>query len=320
MWKIVVRRILMMIPQLFVLSILVFILAQMMPGDALTGMIGPQVDPNTIEQLRIASGYYDPWYIKYGRWMVNMFHGDFGISYNYKLPVFDVIGPRAWNSFYLSLYALVLMYVASIPIAIHAGKKPGSRFDRVVVFANFFVFAIPSFVLYLFFILVFGYQLHIFPPIGSVGSALQPGTIEYVISKLYHMTMPAICLAIISSVGIIQYLRNEVIDAKTQEYVKTARSKGVPMNKVYSHHIFRNSLLPIAAFFGFQITGLLGGSVIAESIFNFQGMGKFFLEAINTRDYSVVTTLILLYGFLSLLGSLISDITMSIVDPRIRIE
>jgi len=134
------------------------------------------------------------------------------------------------------------------------------------------------------------------------------------------MIMPAICIAIISSVSTIQYLRNEVIDAKTQDYVKTARSKGVPMQKVYTYHIFRTSLLPIAAFFGFQISGLLGGSVIAESIFNYQGMGKFFLESIQTRDFSVVTSLILIYGFLFLLGSLISDITMSIVDPRIRIE
>lgn len=320
MWKTIVRRVLLMIPQLFILSIIVFILAKLMPGDPLTGLISPKVDPNMIEQLRIKAGYYDPWYIQYVRWMKNALQGDFGMSYNYKLPVTQVLGPRAVNTFALSLLSLVIMYVFSIPIAIIAGKRQGSRFDKAVVFSNFLVFAIPSFVMYLFFILIFGYKLKIFPTIGSVNAALAKGSFAYYMSKLYHMIMPAICIAIISSVGTIQYLRNEVIDAKSQEYVKTARSKGVPMKKVYSRHIFRNSLLPIAAFFGFQISGLLGGSVIAESIFNFQGMGKFFLEAINSRDYSVVTTLILLFGFLSLLGSLISDITMSIVDPRIRIE
>lgn len=320
MWKTVLRRVLIMIPQLFILSLLVFVLADHMPGDAFTGMIGPNIDQNVVEELRRASGFYDPWHIKYIRWITGIFQGDFGVSMTYKLPVLQVIGPRAWNSFYLSLYALVIMYATAIPIAIFAGKNPGSKFDRLVVFANFFTFAIPSFVMYLFVILVFGYQLGLFPTIGSVDPQAVPGTLYYVLSRLYYMTMPAICIAIISSVGIIQYLRNEVIDAKTQEYVKTARSKGVPMNKVYSRHIFRNSLLPIAAFFGFQITGLLGGSVIAESIFNYQGMGKFFLESISSRDYSVVTALILLYGFLSLLGSLLSDITMSIVDPRIRIE
>lgn len=320
MWKTVVRRLLMMIPQLFVLSILVFILAKLMPGDPLTGLVSPKVDPNIIEQLRIKAGYYDPWYIQYFHWIKNILHGDFGMSYNYKLPVLQVIGPRAMNTFALSLLALIIMYSFSIPIAILAGKNQGSKFDKAVVFSNFFTFAIPSFVMYLFFILIFGYKLGIFPTIGSVNAILTKGSFAYYMSKLYHMIMPAICIAIISSVGIIQYLRNEVIDAKSQEYVKTARSKGVPMSKVYSHHIFRNSLLPIAAFFGFQISGLLGGSVVAETIFNYQGMGKFFLEAINSRDYSVVTTLILLFGFLSLLGSLLSDITMSVVDPRIRIE
>jgi len=212
------------------------------------------------------------------------------------------------------------MYAFAIPIGIFAGKNNGSRFDKIVVFLNFVNYAVPSFVMYLFAILIFGYKLGWFPTIGSVDSQFTAGTFAYYMSKLHHMIMPATCIAIISSVGTIQYLRNEVIDAKTQDYVKTAKSKGVPMRKIYTHHIFRNSLLPIAAFFGFQISGLLGGSVIAESIFNYQGMGKFFLEAIGSRDYSVAIALILIYGFLFLLGSLLSDITMSIVDPRIRIE
>lgn len=320
MWKTILRRVLMMIPQLFILSIIVFILAKLMPGDALTGMVDPTVDPKQIEAIRRQAGLYDPWHVQYVRWIKNAIHGDFGMSYNYKLPVTQVIGQRAINTFALSFLAIIIMYAAAIPIAIVAGKHQGSKFDKAVVFSNFFIFAIPSFVLYLFFILIFGYKLRIFPTIGSVNSLYMKGSFAYYLSKLHHMIMPAICIAIMSSVGTIQYLRNEIIDAKSQEYVRTARSKGVPMKKVYNHHIFRNSLLPIAAFFGFQITGLLGGSVIAETIFNYQGMGKFFLESINARDYSVVTALILLFGFLSLLGALLSDITMSIVDPRIRIE
>ena len=118
----------------------------------------------------------------------------------------------------------------------------------------------------------------------------------------------------------MQFLRNEVIDAKSQDYVKTARNKGVPIDKVYTHHIFRNSLLPIAAFFGFTITGLLAGSIFVETIFMYQGMGMLFIESIMARDYSVINALTLLYGALALFGSLLSDIIMIIVDPRIRIE
>lgn len=155
---------------------------------------------------------------------------------------------------------------------------------------------------------------------GSVDPHIAKGTFAYFLNRMKHLIMPAGCIAVLSTTGTIQYLRNEIIDAKTQDYVKTARSKGVPMKKVYSHHIFRNSLLPIAAFFGFQITGLLGGSMIAERIFNYPGMGNLFIDAILLRDYSVVNALVMLYGFLNLLGSLLSDIIMSIVDPRIRIE
>ena len=280
MWKTVLRRLLIMIPQLIILSLLVFILAKMMPGDALTGQVGGGVDPKVIEEIR---------------WIKGVLHGDFGKSFTYKLPVLTTIGPRAVNSFALSFMALIIMYAFAIPIGIFAGKNNGSRFDKIVVFLNFVNYAVPSFVMYLFAILIFGYKLGWFPTIGSVDSQFTAGTFAYYMSKLHHMIMPATCIAIISSVGTIQYLRNEVIDAKTQDYVKTAKSKGVPMRKIYTHHIFRNSLLPIAAFFGFQISGLLGGSVIAESIFNYQGMGKFFLEAIGSRDYSVAIALIRIF-------------------------
>jgi len=134
------------------------------------------------------------------------------------------------------------------------------------------------------------------------------------------MILPAITAAVLRTTGTIQYLRNEVIDAKTQDYVKTARSKGVPINKVYTHHIFRNSLLPIAAFFGFTITGLLSGSVFIETIFSYSGMGELFITSITSRDYSVMNALVLLFGVLTLFGSLLSDIIMAFVDPRIRIE
>lgn len=134
------------------------------------------------------------------------------------------------------------------------------------------------------------------------------------------MLLPAMTYAILGTTAVIQYLRSEIIDAKSMDYVRTARSKGIPIKKVYSRHIFRNSLLPIAAFLGFTITGLLGGSIFIETIFGYQGMGQLFIQSISSRDYSVITALVLLFGFLTLLGSLLSDIIMSIVDPRIRID
>ena len=320
MWKTIVRRVLIMIPQLFVLSLLIFILAKQMPGDPFTGLITPETDPNVIEELRIKAGFYDPWYVQYYNWITNAAQGDFGLSYRAQKPVADLIGDRAMNTFLLALLSVILVYLIAIPLGVIAGRYNNTLIDKSIVLYSFISFAIPAFVLYLIFLYVFGYRLMWFPTSGTVDVGLDPGTWAYYWNKFYHLILPAISYAILGTTGIIQYLRSEIIDAKTMDYVKTARSKGIPMKKVYSRHIFRNSLLPIAAFLGFTITGLLGGSIFIETVFAYPGMGKLFIESINGRDYSVITALVMLYGFLSLLGSLLSDIILSIVDPRIRID
>lgn len=320
MWKTIVRRVLVMIPQLFVLSLIIFIMAKQMPGDPFTGLITPETDPNRIEELRQMSGFYDPWYVQYYNWITNAFQGDFGQSYTYKVAVSSLIGERAMHTFWLALVSTILVYVLAIPLGILAGRYQEKFIDKTIVLYSFISYAIPTFVLGLIFLFVFGYKLQWFPTSGTVSIHAEEGTFGYIWSKFYHLLLPAITFAVLGTTGIIQYLRTEIIDAKTQDYVKTARSKGIPMNKIYSRHIFRNSLLPIAAFLGFTITGLLGGSIFIETIFGFPGMGQLFVTSIGSRDYSVITALVLLYGFLALLGSLLSDIIMSIVDPRIRID
>jgi peptide/nickel transport system permease protein len=146
------------------------------------------------------------------------------------------------------------------------------------------------------------------------------GTFAYVVSKINHLILPALSTALIATTSTIQYLRNEIIDNKIKDFVRTARSKGVPESKVYSRHILRNSFLPIAAFLGYEITGLVGGAVIIETIFSYPGLGQLFLSSVSLRDFSVVTAIVMMTGFATLLGTLLSDIILSAVDPRIRIE
>ena len=196
--------------------------------------------------------------------MGNAFQGDFGKSYGSKLKVTTVIGERALNTFWLSLISAILLYAIAVPLGVLAGRYNNTLFDRGVVLYSFVSYAIPTFVLALIFLYIFAFQFQWFPTSGSVDIKYDPGTAGYVFSKMYHMLLPAITYAILGTTAIIQYLRTEVIDAKTMDYVRTARSKGVPVRKVYTRHIFRNSLLPIAAFFGFTITGLLGGSIFIE--------------------------------------------------------
>lgn len=320
MWKTILRRLVLMIPQIVILSILVFLLADLMPGDALTGLIDPTISAEQIEAMREKLGYNKPVHERYLDWAGKILHGDFGRSWNHKMPVTQIIGIRIWPTLWLSLLTVIISYSIALPMGLYAGRYQNSTFDRFVNLYNFITYSVPVFVLGLLFLWAFGYTLGWFPTRGTISSGVTPGTFEAALSRFYHMILPAFTMGVLSTTGTVQYLRTSVIDAKTQDYVRTARSKGVPMDKIYSRHIFRNSILPIAQGMGYTITGLISGSVITETIFTYQGMGQLFITSINTRDFTVMTALVLLFGTMTLLGTLLSDIIMIFVDPRIRIN
>lgn len=320
MWKTILRRVLLMLPQIFILSVLAFLIAKMMPGDPFTGLITPETDPNTIEALRVKAGFYDPLPVQYWNWISKAFRGDFGQSYTYKYEVTKLIGERIGNTVWLSLLTLILTYLIALPLGMIAGRFQNSWADKAIVVYTFITYSIPVFVFALVLLWLFGYTLGWFPTRGSVDSDVVAGTMGYYVNKFHHMILPAFTMAILSTTGTIQYLRTGVIDAKSQDYVRTARAKGVPENVVFNRHIFRNSILPIAAFLGYEFTGLIGGSVFIENIFSYPGMGNLFVTSITGRDYSVILALLLLFGTATLLGTLLSDIIMSIVDPRVRVQ
>ena len=320
MWKTILRRVLLMLPQIFILSVLAFLIAKMMPGDPFTGLITPETDPNTIEALRVKAGFYDPLPVQYWNWISKAFRGDFGQSYTYKYEVTKLIGERIGNTVWLSLLTLILTYLIALPLGMIAGRFQNSWADKAIVVYTFITYSIPLFVFALVLLWLFGYTLGWFPTRGSVDSDVVSGTLAYYLNKFHHLILPAFTMAILSTTGTIQYLRTGVIDAKSQDYVRTARAKGVPENVVFNRHIFRNSILPIAAFLGYEFTGLIGGSVFIENIFSYPGMGNLFVSSITGRDYSVILALLLLFGTATLLGTLLSDIIMSIVDPRVRVQ
>ncbi|EXJ24214.1 Oligopeptide transport system permease protein OppB [Alkalibacterium sp. AK22] len=319
MWKTIFRRLLLMIPQIIILSILIFIIADFMPGDPFTGMIDPNIDPAQLEAQREAFGLNDPLIVRYFRWAGNALQGDFGRSFNFQQPVTAVIGGRMGNTIRLSLLSTIFTYGIGLPLGIMAGRYNETVFDKGVLVYNFVSFAIPVFVLALLMVWIFGYNLNWFPSRGSVSISANT-TWEIWWSRLYHLLLPSITTAILGTTSIIQFLRSEIIDAKVSDYVKTARSKGVPIQKVYTKHIFRNASLPIASGFGFTIVALFTGSIFIEQIFNFRGMGFLFLQSINTRDYSVIFVLVMFYGLMGLIGTLLSDLILMAVDPRIRID
>lgn len=320
MWKFTLRRTLIMIPQLIILSILIFVLGQLMPGDALSGVADPKVDPNRLEEIRENMGWNDPWHEQYVRWMGGVLQGDLGQSFRFKMPVTELIGQRIVNTFWLSVATLIFTYLIAIPLGIVSGRYNDTWRDQLITGYTYVGFATPLFIFALVMLWLFGFQLGWFPTSGSVTPGLEPGTFDYFISKLYHLLLPALSMALITTYSTIQYLRNEIVDTKHKDFILTARAKGASERRVYNRHILRNSLLPIAAFFGFEITGLIGGSIFIENIFGYPGMGQLLVESISLRDYTVLTATTLLFGVASIVGALLSDIILSIVDPRIRIK
>jgi peptide/nickel transport system permease protein len=322
MWKFVLRRMVVMIPQLFVLSLLIFALAKAMPGDALTGQLesNPQMDVRTLAELREKLGLNDPVYVQYTRWAGHLLHGDLGVSYIHQQPVIDILSERIGNTVLLAVCILVLTYLIAVPLGVISGRWNDAWSDKLIVGYSYVSFATPLFIFAIIMLYLFGFNLGWFPTGGSVDIQLSQGTFEYYINKMHHLILPSLSGALIGTVGIIQFLRSEIIETKMKDFVKTARAKGVPESKIYSRHILRSSLLPIAAFLGYEITGLIGGSIFLESIFSYPGIGQLFLQSVMQRDYSVVTSLVMISGAATLVGTLLSDIILSLIDPRIRIE
>jgi peptide/nickel transport system permease protein len=311
-----------MIPQLILLSLIIFMLAKAMPGDAVTGAFqgNPDATPEQIEKIREKFGLNDPWYQQYGRWIGKAVQGDFGMSYMHQQPVTNLLAGRIENTVLLGLFTMIVIYLIGIPLGIIAGRWTDTWADKAIVTYNYLAYATPTFVFALLMLFLFAFILGWFPTGNSVDIRIEAGTWDYFVSKAKHLFLPVMSGALIATVGTIQYLRNDIIDQKIKDYVKTARAKGVPEGRVYTRHILRNSLLPIAAFLGYEITGLIGGSIFIETIYSYPGLGYLFIQSIQLRDFTVVTALVMISGVAVIIGTLLSDIILSIVDPRIRLE
>jgi len=305
---------------LFLISIVVFMLAKAMPGDSFTGEIDPQnTNPEYIEEMRQKTGYYDPVYVQYGRWIGDFVQGDFGKSTRYKIPVANLVLEKIPNTLFLAFVSLVITYILAFFMGMYAGRKPYTLGDNFITTFNYAGLAIPSFVAGVFAIYFFAFQLNWFPFAGSVDIQVANGTIDYWISRLHHVFLPAIVLGIFGTAQYTQFLRNDLIENSRRDFVRTARAKGTPMTRIYNVHILRNSIIPLVTFLGFDIAALLSGAVITEKIFTYPGIGLLFLESVTSRDVPTMMAITMLLSFLVLFGNLLADILYGVVDPRIRL-
>lgn len=321
MIKYILRRLLGMIPMLLLISIVVFSLALAMPGDPFGGEIDPtNTDPEYIERMREEAGLNDPIPEQYVRWITNFVQGDFGKSVKYRYEVKELILDRLPNTVFLGIMSLIITYIVAFSMGMYAGRKPYTKMDHLIGGFNYFGLAVPSYIAGIVAIYFFSFKLGWIPYTGSVGVGLEPGTLEYWISRFHHVLVPAIILGLMSTASYTQFLRNDIIENSRKDFVRTARAKGTSESKIYNSHILRNSIIPLVTFLGFDLVNLISGAVITEAIFNYPGLGTLLLDSVQSRDYAVVMTIVMFSSLLVLVGNLLADILYGIVDPRIRLE
>ena len=321
MLQFTLRRILGMIPLLFLVSVVVFTLAKMMPGDALSGRIDPlNADPAYIEEQREKLGLNDPIPTQYVRWIGGVIQGDFGRSFVHQMDTVDLIGEKLPNTILLGITSLLITYILAFLMGRYSGKNPYTLGDYGIAGINYLALAIPSFVAALLAIYIFAIKLGWVPASGSISLDHEAGTLMYYVDKMKHVLLPAIILGAMATASYTQFLRNDMIESSRKDYVRTARAKGTKESVIYNKHILRNSVIPIVTLLGFDLAAILGGAVIIETIFTYPGIGGLFISSVSNRDYSVVMAITMMLAFLTLIGNLIADLLYAIVDPRIRID
>ncbi|OLS41807.1 oligopeptide ABC transporter permease [Bacillus sp. MRMR6] len=321
MLKYAFRRILAMVPMLFLISIVVFSLAKLMPGDGISGEIDPRnTSPEYIAEMREKLGYNDPLPQQYFRWITGFVEGDFGKSTRFKIPVADVIMEKIPNTLLLGFTSITITYILAFLMGTFAGRKPYTLGDNLIAGFNYIGLAIPSFIAGVFAIYFFSFTLGWFPSNGSVDIQIEDGTLQWYLSRMHHVILPAIVLGLLSTASYTQFLRNDIIENSRKDFVRTARAKGTREKKIYNVHILRNSIIPLITFLGFDIVAIISGAIITETIFTYPGIGQLFLQSVSTRDYPVLMTLTMMFSFITLIGNLIADLLYGVVDPRIRLD
>ena len=334
MLRFVVRRLLLLIPILFGVSILVFFWIRALPGSPATTLLGERATPEAIAAINEQYGLNDPIYEQYWAYLKQLATGDFGDSVTSRQPVFEEFMRRFPATIELALTAMFFSVMLGIPLGFLAAKRYGGVFDHLSLFASLLGISIPIFVLAIMLKYIFAVQLGWLPTVGRISvlidlehptnfyilDAIIAGDPEALWDVIKHLILPAIALGSIPLAIIARITRASVLDVQNEDYVRTARAKGVAPRTVDGRHILRNAMLPIATIIGLQAGLLLSGAVLTETVFAFPGIGSWLLEAIKARNYPVLQGGILLIALVFVLVNLIVDLSYGLLNPRIRLS
>lgn len=314
-----IRRLFQSVPILIGISILLFIIVHASPGSPTAKLMDPQMTADERTRLESKMGLDKPLPVQYIGWLSETLHGNLGYSNRFGQPVKEVIKSHMWNTFYLSITALIISLIVGIPVGIISATKQYSKLDYGFTIFALFGLSIPAFFFALMLIMIFSIKLHIFPISGMV----TPGKL-IAISNFkdiaWHTVLPAIVLGLSSAATFMRYTRSSMLEVIRQDYIRTARSKGLREKVVIYKHALRNALIPIITLLGFQVRYLFSGALLTETVFGWPGMGKVGYMAVMDRDYPLILGVNLFLAILTLIGNLTADILYGIADPRIRYD
>jgi len=307
------KRMLLGLITLFLLSLIIFIGAQVLPGDVGRAILGPLADQRAVDALNERLGANEPLITQYFDWISGLFTGDMGNSLAFRRPISEVLGDALVNSLKLAILAFIIVVPLSILGGVYAALNEGSKRDRFISLGGLSATAIPDFVWAVLLILVFSLLLGIFPATATA----PPGSGFF--DQLYYLILPAFCLVFVLFGYIARMARAGTIEALDADYTRTAIIKGLPRRTVVRGHVLRNSLLPTIAVVATQAGYLLGGLLVIETIFNYQGIGQALFRAATQKDFPLLETGVLVVGVVYLVATLIADIMYSVLNPRVRL-
>ena len=322
MWLYILKRLGLMIPMLLGITLISFTVIHLAPGTPtdMQTTLNPKASLEAQKRLRELYGLDKPLMVQYGDWLTRLVHLDFGRSFSPdRRPVWDKIKERIGITLSLNLMSLIIILGVSIPIGVIAAYRAHSWFDRATTLFVFFGFAMPTFWLALLLIMFFGVYLDWLPISGLTSLNFRQFSFWQKVQDLgAHVTLPVLVAAFGGLAGMSRYMRGNMLEVIRQDYITTARAKGLPERVVIFKHALRNALLPVITILGLSVPGLIGGSVIFESIFAIPGMGQLFYGAVMARDYPLVMGELVIGAVLTLLGNMLADVGYALVDPRIR--
>ena len=313
------RRLLYTFITLVGISVISWVIITQAPGSPIAITMDPKVSPKIVEQMEKNYDLDKPIYQQYFLWLKRLFTGNL-YSFKDGRPVLDKIGERIWNTLLLNFVSILIIFSLAIPLGIFSARKQYTFLDNLGTFGAYLGISIPGF--WLAYLLILGtVKLFGYPVLGMRSFVTEDLTsLEIVMDRLWHLMLPSIILAIGGIAALSRYTRSSMLEVIRQDYVRTAKAKGLPEETVYYKHALRNALLPIVTLFGFLIPGLIGGSIIMETVFAWPGIGRLAYQAVLARDYPVVMTINTISAVLVLIGNFIADMLYAIVDPRIRYQ